>query len=177
MMLEHDYGDSHKKVMCVSMCESSANYCCVRVLSNVDSLFIFLDGLKPWAKMELRRRRVKSLNEAIAQVEALIEFKTQSTSPKAQTSKRGKGGGVKSSYKGGEKGSNLGSSSGGASQAKGKGVAKGTSTISCYICNGPHKVKDCPLRGKMASMTVEEQQETDQRMGSLSLNTLKAKGL
>ncbi len=145
-------------------------------LSNEDSLFTFLDGLKPWAKMELQRRGVQSLNEAIAQAEALIEFKTQPTAPKAQASKQGKGGGAKSGHKGGTKGSNLSSSSGGASQAKGKGVAQGTSTISCYICNGPHKVKDCPLRGKIASMAVEEKQETDQRMGSLSLNALKAKG-
>ncbi len=56
-------------------------------LSNEDSLFTFLDGLKPWAKMELERRGVQSLNEAIAQVEALIEFKTQPTAPKAQASK------------------------------------------------------------------------------------------
>ncbi len=145
-------------------------------LSNEDSLFTFLDGLKQWAKMELQRRGVQSLNEAIAQAEARIEFKTQPTAPKAQESKQGKGGVVKLGHKGGAKGTNPGSLSGGASQAKAKEVAQGTSAISCYICNGPHKVKDCPLRGKIASMTVEEKQETDQRMGSLSLNALKAKG-
>ena len=71
---------------------------------------------------------------------------------------------------------NLSSSDRGASQAKGKWVTQGTSSILYYICIGPHKAKDCPLRGKMASMMVEEKQETDQRMGSLNLNDLKAKG-
>ena len=59
---------------------------------------------------------------------------------------------------------------------KSKRVVQSTNIISCYICNGPHKVKDCLLRGKMASLAVEEQQETNQSMGSLSLNALKAKG-
>ena len=64
-------------------------------LSNEDSLFTFLDGLKLWAKMESQQRGVKDLNEAISQVDALIEFKTQPIALKTQASKQGKGGGAK----------------------------------------------------------------------------------
>ena len=40
-----------------------------------DSLFSFMDGLAGWAKMELQRRGVQTLAQAMQVVESLIEFK------------------------------------------------------------------------------------------------------
>ncbi|ESQ29693.1 hypothetical protein EUTSA_v10023881mg [Eutrema salsugineum] len=42
--------------------------------SEDDSVFYFIDGLQPWAKQELQRRGVYSVNEAIAAAESLSDF-------------------------------------------------------------------------------------------------------
>ena len=44
-------------------------------LSDEDMLFHFMDGLQNWAKKELERRQVKTIDEAITQAEALTDFK------------------------------------------------------------------------------------------------------
>ncbi|XP_039056283.1 uncharacterized protein LOC120199174 [Hibiscus syriacus] len=43
-------------------------------LSEEDRFFTFMDGLKPWAKNELRRRGVKELSVALTTVESIIEL-------------------------------------------------------------------------------------------------------
>ncbi|KAK3000556.1 hypothetical protein RJ639_020577 [Escallonia herrerae] len=40
-------------------------------MSAVDKLFFFMEGLKPWARTELHRRRVNNLNEVIITTESL----------------------------------------------------------------------------------------------------------
>ncbi|KAK3212388.1 hypothetical protein Dsin_017094 [Dipteronia sinensis] len=40
-------------------------------MSEKNSLFYFMDGLKDWARVELERRNVQDLNAAIAEAEAL----------------------------------------------------------------------------------------------------------
>ncbi|XP_049394692.1 uncharacterized protein LOC125858983 [Solanum stenotomum] len=44
-------------------------------LTDEDMLFHFMDGLQNWAKMELERRQVKTIDEAITQAESLTDFK------------------------------------------------------------------------------------------------------
>ena len=52
-------------------------------MSDKDSLFYFQDGLKDWAKTELDRRGVQTLDDAIAVVESLTEYFTQSKDKKS----------------------------------------------------------------------------------------------
>ena len=60
-----------------------------------DSLFSFMDGLSGWAKMELQRRGVQTLSQAMQVAESLIEFKKigDSSKPKDKRGKPAKGGG------------------------------------------------------------------------------------
>lgn len=62
-----------------------------------DSFFAFIDGLAGWAKMELQRRGVQTLSEAMSIAESLIELKkgADSAKPKDKKVKHGKGGGEK----------------------------------------------------------------------------------
>ncbi|KAL4388985.1 hypothetical protein GQ457_09G028100 [Hibiscus cannabinus] len=43
-------------------------------LSDKDSLFYFMDGLQSWAKIELKRRGVQNLADAIAVAESLVNY-------------------------------------------------------------------------------------------------------
>ena len=44
-------------------------------LPDKDMLFHFMDGLQNWARTELERRQVKTIDEAITQAETLTDFK------------------------------------------------------------------------------------------------------
>lgn len=52
-------------------------------LSNKDALFYFNDGLKDWARVELDRRDMNNLDDAIAAVESLdgYSFKNKKRNP------------------------------------------------------------------------------------------------
>lgn len=43
-------------------------------MSDKDSIFYFQDGLKDWAKVELDRRGVQILNNAIVIAESLVDY-------------------------------------------------------------------------------------------------------
>ena len=40
-----------------------------------DALFYFMDGLQNWARMELERRQVRTIDDVITQAEALTDFR------------------------------------------------------------------------------------------------------
>ncbi|KAK3041506.1 hypothetical protein RJ639_000125 [Escallonia herrerae] len=50
-------------------------------MSAVDRLFFFMEGLKPWARTELNRRRVNNLNEAIIATESLSDYNSEPQRP------------------------------------------------------------------------------------------------
>ena len=54
-------------------------------------LFNFLDGLKPWAKMELQRRDVKDIATALTVAEALTEYSSKDRDDSSKKSKEGHG--------------------------------------------------------------------------------------
>ncbi|KAM1508653.1 hypothetical protein ACFX10_017925 [Malus domestica] len=54
-----------------------------------DKLMYFMSGLQNWAKLELQRRHVQTLSDAIAAAESLIEFKSSHQGDSKSTGKRG----------------------------------------------------------------------------------------
>ncbi|XP_019238284.1 PREDICTED: uncharacterized protein LOC109218379 [Nicotiana attenuata] len=68
-------------------------------MSSDDLLFYFMDGLQNWAKQELQRRQVKDVDEAIAVVESLTDYRTEATKAKDTRNKLTKPGGDQA-YKG-----------------------------------------------------------------------------
>ncbi|XP_054782108.1 uncharacterized protein LOC129289374 [Prosopis cineraria] len=61
-------------------------------LSDKEALFYFMDGLKDWARVELDRRKVQTLDEAIAAAECIIDYSTKSKKPNPSNSEGDKGG-------------------------------------------------------------------------------------
>ncbi|KAL0457828.1 UNVERIFIED_CONTAM: hypothetical protein Slati_0410000 [Sesamum latifolium] len=49
----------------------------IRDMSEKDKLFTFMEGLKPWASVELQRQRVTDLGSAMTAAECLIDFTSE----------------------------------------------------------------------------------------------------
>ncbi|KAJ7944105.1 Retrotransposon protein, putative, Ty3-gypsy subclass [Quillaja saponaria] len=123
----------------------------IRDMSEKDKMFYFLEGLKPWARAELQRQRVQDLATAQAAAERLTDYAPESSASKKpqQSSSRGNGGQF------GKPGKNK---SGGGDQRKpsypsnspqssrGSVSTSKPRTISCFLCNGPHRVAECPQK-------------------------------
>jgi len=56
-------------------------------------------------------------------------------------------------------------------QHKGNGKKeKALKKYTCFLCNGPHRVFECPKRGKLAALVMEEErQEEEGRIASIAL--------
>ena len=125
-------------------------------MSDSDVLFAFIDGLQGWVKLELKRRGVQNLADAIRVAESLIEFKKESI--KERPSKKDNN-----------------ASGGGARRDKGKEPARGSKTatgqrkpLECFICDGPHMARECPSRGKLAAMVIQGDTEEAARHQNMS---------
>ncbi|KAL0355149.1 UNVERIFIED_CONTAM: hypothetical protein Sradi_3961800 [Sesamum radiatum] len=66
----------------------------IRDMSEKDKLFTFMEGLKPWGRLELQRQRVTDLGSAMTVVERLTDFTSETrrdrqTTPSPAQSKAG----------------------------------------------------------------------------------------
>ncbi|KAK2982649.1 hypothetical protein RJ640_029980 [Escallonia rubra] len=132
-------------------------------MSAVDRLFFFMEGLKPWARTELNRRRVNNLNEAIIAAESLSDYNSEPQRP-PQRGNPSRSNGVK---KPGSQAPNQswGSKSSWASNsstlqksgvgfkakpdASTSGEVKKPAFRGCFLCQGPHVIANCPQRQMM----------------------------
>ncbi|CAL1380625.1 unnamed protein product [Linum trigynum] len=136
-------------------------------LPDKEALFGFLFGLQPWAKLELERRGVQDLATAVATAEALTEYKKSERPNVSKNSKRKGGGDHRPHSKEGKGSYQHGGSS--------KGARSGNfdKPMSCFLCNGPHKVRDCPKKSKLAALekqegeTKENAREDEGKIGSM----------
>ncbi|KAK3025358.1 hypothetical protein RJ639_043867 [Escallonia herrerae] len=132
-------------------------------MSAVDRLFFFMEGLKPWVRTELNRRRVNNLNEAIIAAESLSDYNSEPQRPPQRGNpSRGIGGkkpgGPVPNQSWGNKSSWASNSS--TQQKSGVGFkAKPDASTSgevkkppfrgCFLCQGPHVIANCPQRQMM----------------------------
>ncbi|KAK3009399.1 hypothetical protein RJ639_014662 [Escallonia herrerae] len=132
-------------------------------MSTVDRLFFFMEGLKPWARTELNRRRVNNLNEAIIAAESLSDYNSEPQRPPQRGNPSRsiggkKPGGQAPNQSWGSKSSWASNSS--TQQKSGVGFkAKTDASTSgevkkppfrgCFLCQGPHVIVNCPQRQMM----------------------------
>jgi len=115
-------------------------------MSERDKLFNFTIGLKPWARDEVKRQGAKTLEEAFAIVDKLIEHDV--------------GGGV-----GGEKKKKPFEKKGEAPRKEAhrpnhaQAKMKAKKPLRCWICDEEHTVKNCPSRPKLAAAVQVERKE------------------
>ncbi|KAK2997462.1 hypothetical protein RJ639_025156 [Escallonia herrerae] len=104
-------------------------------MSAVDRLFFFMEGLKPWTRTELNRRRVNNLNEAIIAAESLSDYNSKPQRPP----QRGNPSEVLKSGVGFK--AKLDSST--------SGEVKKPPFKGCFLCQGPHVIANCPQQQMM----------------------------
>ncbi|KAK2981404.1 hypothetical protein RJ640_028929 [Escallonia rubra] len=132
-------------------------------MSAVDRLFFFMEGLKPWARTELNRRRVNNLNKAIIAAESLSDCNSEPQRPPQRGNPSRSNGGKKPG--GQAPNQSWGSKSSWASNsstlqksgvgfkakpdASTSGEVKKPAFRGCFLCQGPHVIANCPQRQMM----------------------------
>ncbi|KAK9113309.1 hypothetical protein Syun_020106 [Stephania yunnanensis] len=138
----------------------------IKNMSEEDKLFNFTTGLQTWAQAELRRQGVKDLPGAIVAADSLVDFKT-SSSPSEGKGKEKKP--FKTHQKKGEK-KPFSPKPVASSKPVPKSDSRPSSSSSgkgCFICNGPHRARDCPKKEKLSALIAED--EGQPRMNPLQL--------
>jgi hypothetical protein len=137
-------------------------------MSDKDQLFFFMDGLKDWARVELERRNVQDLGTAIAAAESLADY----SRPKEKNDNHDEGEDKPNDNDRKDKGHSK-SPNGDNRHDKSQGgkpvVIKPKSP--CFICDGPHWVRDCPKR-KMLNAMVTQLEETKATEGQASMGSI-----
>ena len=158
----------------------------IRDMSEKDKMFFFLEGLKPWARTELQRQRVQELPIALAAAERLTDYHADNPSKKPQGNI-----GSSSSGSGGQSGKFGKGKSGGGDHKKGASSSSNSASsrnavntggrrpLACFLCNGPHRIAECPQRTALNAMQAttkgqenenedcESDEEEAPRMGAL----------
>ncbi|XP_070036452.1 uncharacterized protein [Nicotiana tomentosiformis] len=123
----------------------------IRDIGDKDKLFTFLEGLKPYARMEFQRQRVDTLPKAIQEAECLGDYQVKARKDRSQQPVRG-------GFKGGQPNTGGPSRSGGdRSATKSKAPSSGSTSAAssnndrgrkppsgCRHCGGPHWNNKCP---------------------------------
>ncbi|CAN6695431.1 unnamed protein product [Malus baccata var. baccata] len=135
-----------------------------------DKLMYFISGLQNWAKLELQRRHVQTLSDAIAAAESLIEFKSSHQGDSKSTGKKGNHERSGGEHKPKDKAETSKPKEKKADKHdKGKGKSW---QPNCYLCDGPHMMRDCPQKKALKAMSFKEDKaegSNDASMGCICL--------
>ncbi|KAL9259365.1 RNA-directed DNA polymerase-like protein [Drosera capensis] len=143
-------------------------------MSEEDKLIYFMDGLQSWAQQELHRRGVQTLAAAIAAAESFVEFKRGDSKPKESKRHSEKGGGEKGKAPMANFPSKESSSKGTWNKGNPKDSGKSKGEVKCYLCDGPHYVRECPKKKALSTIVSQVEGEPVQEMSSLRiLNAVK----
>ena len=140
----------------------------IRDMSEKDKLFYFMEGLKPWARTELQRQRVDDLSTAQAAAERLNDY---ANDPASKPKGRPDGGDGGKFFRGGKPKSGGASSSNttesynwrrgapaaGSSTSRPSGPSANPRPMACFLCQGPHRIAECPNRGKLNALLAQEE--------------------
>jgi len=114
----------------------------IKDMSEADKLYNFMTGLQMWAQVELRRQGVRDIPTAMVVANSLVDGEQQK--PKFKGNKK-EGDGKKPLFKG-------------KPNFKGKGKAAkkqpNKNNNGCFICNSPHRAKDCPKNEKLNAIST-----------------------
>ncbi|KAK8640681.1 hypothetical protein V6N13_008433 [Hibiscus sabdariffa] len=126
-----------------------------------------MDGLQPWAKTELKRRRVQNLADALAEAESLVDYsnhKESTSKPKDQNEGQGKvwrdRSPRKETHRDNTPRRHQESSSWKGKAKDAQGLRKPSSS-KCFICDGDHWARQCPQRQALSSLLARYQEEND----------------
>ncbi|XP_039053116.1 uncharacterized protein LOC120195059 [Hibiscus syriacus] len=149
----------------------------IKDISERDKLFHFLEGLKPWARLELQRQKVQDLTIAIAAAECLNDYndhpgKRKTPSVSGANTQQVSGNKLARGEKTSSWGANRRVPGRDPAQNKvptGPGSSNGGNrpSLRCFLCNGPHRVTECPQRSAFNAMvaTTKDGERVNAPMG------------
>ena len=135
-------------------------------LKDDDALFYFMDGLQNWARTELERRQVRTIDDAITQAEALTDFRREKSISAEEDDEVGSHDDSGDDSGEGEeqtpqpKRRDTCESSGKKPGDRGNTVRD--SKDGCFICKGPHGYKRCPELKNLGAILRERKEEKAQ---------------
>lgn len=138
----------------------------IKNMSEEDKLFNFMSGLQTWAQAELRRQNVRDLPTAIAAADGLVDFRPSSGPTEEGRTNDGKRKDKAGTSKEGAKNKAV------VTAKPSEGEQPSRPFTGCFLCSGPHRVKDCPKREKLSALVAaqEEQYEPESpRVNTLQL--------
>eukprot|EP00253_Pinus_taeda_P026166 PITA_26166 len=115
-----------------------------------DKVFNFIIGLKPWARNEVQRQRIRTLEEAFATVDRLVEHYDETSDDRKKKSDKPK-----------EKKKEDASKSDDNSKTK--------KALKCWICAGPHTVKNFPSKTKVAVIAQSNAKNEEASVGMMQI--------
>ena len=115
-----------------------------------DKVFNFIIGLKPWACNEVKRQSIITLEEAFVVVDRLVEHYDETSADKKKKSDKPK-----------EKKKDDASKSDDSSKMK--------KALECWIFVGPHTVKNCPSRSKVAAIAQSDAKNEGASVGMMQI--------
>eukprot|EP00253_Pinus_taeda_P030757 PITA_30757 len=108
-------------------------------MAEKDKVFNFIIGLKPWACNEVKRQKIRTLEEAFAAVDRLVDQYDETSSEKKKFDK------PKEKKKEGT--------------PKADSAPKEKKPLACWICAGPYMARIFPSRPKIVVATQEEEED------------------
>ncbi|TMW81319.1 hypothetical protein EJD97_010398, partial [Solanum chilense] len=143
-------------------------------LTDEDMLFNFMDGLQNWARTELERRQVRTIDEAITQAEALTDFRQEKSLSVEEDedvgshddSEEDSGEGEEQRPQPKRRGEEQRPHKHDTYKSNGKKSGDRVNTVrnqdGCYICSGPHSYKKCPQLKSLCATLRERKEEKSQ---------------
>ena len=113
-----------------------------------DKVFNFIMGLKPWACNEVRRQKINTLEEALAAVDRMVDHFEETFDDKKKKSEKPK-----------EKKND--------DTPKPDDGSKMKKPLKCWLCEGPHMVKNCPSKLKVAMVAQSDDEGNDASVGMM----------
>lgn len=118
-------------------------------MAEKDKVFNFIIGLKPWARNEVKRQKIKALEEAFAAVDTLVDHYDETSNEKKKFDK------PKERKK--------------EENPKSEDGAKFKKPLKCWLCDGPHTVKNCPSKSKVAVVTQPVEEDDNASVGMMQV--------
>ena len=115
-----------------------------------DKVFNFIIGLKPWAHNEVKRQRIRVLEESFAIVYRLVEHYDETSDDRKKKSDKSK-----------EKKKD--------DALKSDDNLKMKKALKCWICAGPHTVKNCPSRPKVVAIAQSNMKNEEASVGMMQI--------
>lgn len=144
----------------------------IKDMSEADKLYNFMSGLQTWAQLELRRQGVKELSTAMAAADGLVDFRQEKDEGEKREPKfKFKDKGKKKKHKGEEDDADV-------SKAKPNDAEKQTNgkrTFGCFICDGPHRARECPKKEKLSALVARDNQEGSEDEAFARVNPLQVR--